>query len=310
MFGPLLFYFQSRRAMVIFRLYLKCSGKLQGSLLNVNWMDVSARNQTPNFSLKQMFVYVFIKVCMGKCPCCGCLVNKCMNLWLCVCAPPCVCLCGKAAGLFPSCQWKTLVSCPQKASQHTPTFLIQSINTSSFSLLVSHHISSPASTRAACRNWPGFGFPSKWQKGFKVNNCFFEFYSPKDPLLLYPNATRPHIFFKGNTLHWDGRLWLGQWAALSCWLHLQLISQGVPKKCPAFSASEDRSVCFSNWGRAADDRGEIHLQCKGGKNNEQEFRLKFLPVIMHSPSQMSCMLDQSRQRLWSDTRERCSGIYH
>lgn len=224
-----------------------------------------------------------------------------------MCAPVCTCVCGKAAGLFPSCRWKTLVSCPQKASQHTPTFLIQSINTSSFSLLVSHRISSPASTRAARRNWPGFGFPSKWQKGFKVNNCFFDFYSPEDPLLLYPNATRPHIFFKGNTLQWEGRLWLGQWAVLSCWLHLQLISQGVPKKCPAFSASEDRRVStFPTEEEPAMKEVKFNYIAKVEKITSRSSDSEVSASHRALTTKSNVVYAHS---VWSDTRERCYRIY-
>lgn len=40
-------------------------------------------------------------------------VNKCMDLWLCVCV-------WHSSGAFPSCQWKTLVSCPHKAPPPPP----------------------------------------------------------------------------------------------------------------------------------------------------------------------------------------------
>lgn len=87
-----------------------------------------------------------------------------------------------------------------------PPCLIQSINTSSFSLLVSHCISSLASTRATRHNRPGSGFPQT-AKGFKVNNCFFDFYWPKDstpPLSVCPNATRPHISLRGINYSKEG----------------------------------------------------------------------------------------------------------
>lgn len=84
---------QSGWTMVFFFLDLNQTA-LGNFAVNVDLTDLSAFNQTSSFGLNQMFVYVFLKVCMGKCPRSGFPVNKCMNLWL------RVCVCGIAAGLF------------------------------------------------------------------------------------------------------------------------------------------------------------------------------------------------------------------
>jgi len=129
-------------------------------------------------------------------------VNKCMNLWLRVCV-------AWQRGFSVLSMENISVMPPQNPSAAPPsalppTCLIQSINTSSFSLLVSHCISSPASTTPTRHNRPGFGFPLKRQRASKSITAFLIFIDPKahkPPLYhtspLLPNITDPHISLRG-----------------------------------------------------------------------------------------------------------------
>lgn len=131
-------------------------------------------------------------------------VNKCMNL------RPCVCV-WHSSGAFPSCQWKTLVSCPHEnspaaaaaAPPSTPFppslfnsvhqhFLLQPVSVTLHFLSGLNQTGSPQSAR--------FWVSLKRQRASKSITAFLIFIDPKTrnprPLLLPPSTLLAPRFSK------------------------------------------------------------------------------------------------------------------
>ena len=106
----------------------------------------------------------------------------------------------------------------------SPRF-IQSINTSWSSLLVSHSISSPASTSPLSPEALGFGFPSKGKGLQSQSHRFWFLLTWRLAFLLSPNTTCPPLL-SGN-INGKEAVLLGTESVMLGWLHLQLILQGV-----------------------------------------------------------------------------------
>lgn len=121
----------------------------------------------------------------------------------------CVCV-WHSSGAFPSCQWKTLVSCPHKPTHHPPAsfpplfnsvhqhFLLQPVSVTLHFLSSLNQSDSPQSAR--------FWVSLKRQRASKSITAFLIFIDPKTrlPPRVCPNATRPRISLRGINYSKEG----------------------------------------------------------------------------------------------------------